>query len=180
MPDIRLEVELLATCRSGQPFELRHYQTEAVAAFYQAGLAWGGSGTIVLPCGAGKTMVGLAAIATIQENTLVLTSSLTSVRQWQRELLDKTNLAPESIAEYSGESKQTAPITLATYQILSYRFRRADTMRTSKTEEFPHFQLLSARAWGLIIDDEVHLLPAPIFRITAQLQARRISVSNLD
>jgi DNA excision repair protein ERCC-3 len=161
----RLEVELRATCRSGQPFELRDYQTEAVAAFYQAGLARGGSGTIVLPCGAGKTMVGLAAIATIQENTLVLTSSLTSVRQWQRELLDKTNLAPDSIAEYSGESKQTAPITLATYQILSYR--------SSKTDEFPHFQLFSARAWGLIIYDEVHLLPAPIFRITAQLQARR-------
>ncbi len=161
----RLEVELLATCRSGQPFGLRHYRTEAVAAFYQAGLARGGSGTIVLPCGAGKTMVGLAAIATIQENTLVLTSSLTSVRQWQRELLDKTNLAPESITEYSGESKQTAPITLATYQILSYR--------SSKTDEFPHFQLFSARAWGLIIYDEVHLLPAPIFRITAQLQARR-------
>jgi DNA excision repair protein ERCC-3 len=161
----RLEVELLETCRSGQPFGLRDYQTEAVAAFYQAGLARGGSGTIVLPCGAGKTMVGLAAIATIQENTLILTSSLTSVRQWQRELLDKTNLAPDSIAEYSGESKQTAPITLATYQILSYR--------ASKTDEFPHFQLFSARAWGLIIYDEVHLLPAPIFRITAQLQARR-------
>ena len=161
----RLEVELRETCRSGQPFGLRDYQTDAVAAFYQAGLARGGSGTIVLPCGAGKTMVGLAAIATIQENTLILTSSLTSVRQWQRELLDKTNLAPDSIAEYSGESKQTAPITLATYQILSYR--------SSKTDEFPHFQLFSARAWGLIIYDEVHLLPAPIFRITAQLQARR-------
>lgn len=110
----RLEVELLETCRSGQPFGLRDYQTEAVAAFYQAGLARGGSGTIVLPCGAGKTMVGLAAIATIQENTLILTSSLTSVRQWQRELLDKTNLAPDSIAEYSGESKQTAPIRAKT------------------------------------------------------------------
>jgi DNA excision repair protein ERCC-3 len=106
-----------------------------------------------------------SANATIQEHTLILTSSLTSVRQWQRELLDKTTLAPEAIAEYSGESKQTAPITLATYQILSYR--------ASKTDDFPHFQLFNARAWGLIIYDEVHLLPAPIFRITAQLQARR-------
>lgn len=161
----KLAVELRSICQSGQSFALRHYQIKAVAAFYQAGLARGGSGTIVLPCGAGKTMVGLAAIAAIQENTLVLTSSLTSVRQWRRELLDKTNLPPESIAEYSGQSKQTAPITLATYQILSYR--------AHKTDDFPHFQLFDARAWGLIIYDEVHLLPAPMFRITAQLQARR-------
>jgi DNA excision repair protein ERCC-3 len=161
----RLEVELRSICQSGQPFALRHYQIAAVAAFYQAGLARGGSGTIVLPCGAGKTMVGLAAIAAIGENTLVLTSSLTSVRQWRRELLDKTNLPPESIAEYSGQSKETAPITLATYQILSYR--------AHKTDDFPHFKLFDARAWGLIIYDEVHLLPAPMFRITAQLQARR-------
>jgi DNA excision repair protein ERCC-3 len=160
-----LAVELRSTTQAGQPFALRPYQTEAVSAFYQAGLARGGSGTIVLPCGAGKTMVGLAAIATIQENTLILTSSLTSVRQWQREILDKTTAPAAAIAEYSGESKQTAPITLATYQILSYRH--------SKTDEFPHFQLFSARAWGLIIYDEVHLLPAPIFRITAELQARR-------
>jgi DNA excision repair protein ERCC-3 len=161
----KLAVELRSICQSGQSFALRHYQIKAVAAFYQAGLARGGSGTIVLPCGAGKTMVGLAAIAAIQENTLVLTSSLTSVRQWRRELLDKTNLPPESIAEYSGQSKETAPITLATYQILSYR--------AHKTDDFPHFQLFDARAWGLIIYDEVHLLPAPMFRITAQLQARR-------
>jgi DNA excision repair protein ERCC-3 len=161
----KLAVELRSICQSGQPFALRHYQIEAVAAFYQAGLARGGSGTIVLPCGAGKTMVGLAAIAAIGENTLVLTSSLTSVRQWRRELLDKTNLPPESIAEYSGQSKETAPITLATYQILSYR--------AHKTDEFPHFKLFDAKAWGLIIYDEVHLLPAPMFRITAQLQARR-------
>jgi DNA excision repair protein ERCC-3 len=161
----RLEVSLRSVSLAGQPFSLRHYQTAAVSAFYQAGMARGGSGTIVLPCGAGKTMVGLAAIAAIQENTLILTSSLTSVRQWQREILDKTTLSAESIAEYSGESKATAPITLATYQILSYRHQ--------KTDDFPHFKLFDARAWGLIIYDEVHLLPAPIFRITAQLQARR-------
>jgi DNA excision repair protein ERCC-3 len=161
----QLAVALRSVSLAGQPFSLRHYQTAAVSAFYQAGMARGGSGTIVLPCGAGKTMVGLAAIAAIQENTLILTSSLTSVRQWQREILDKTTLAAESIAEYSGENKATAPITLATYQILSYR--------AHKTDDFPHFKLFDARAWGLIIYDEVHLLPAPIFRITAQLQARR-------
>lgn len=160
-----LKIALRPTCQSGEPFVLRDYQKEAVEMFYQAGRAHGGSGVIVLPCGAGKTMVGLAAIATIQSNTLILTSSLTSVRQWRRELLDKTTLSPEAIAEYSGETKSTAPITLATYQILSYR--------ASTSDEFPHFQLFNARAWGLIIYDEVHLLPAPIFRITAELQARR-------
>lgn len=161
----RLELELRSHTQSGQPFVLRAYQKEAAEVFYQAGSVKGGSGVIVLPCGAGKTMVGLAAIAAVQENTLVLTSSLTSVRQWKRELLDKTTLPADAISEYSGESKETGPITLATYQILSYR--------SSKEDEFPHFQLFNARSWGLIIYDEVHLLPAPIFRITAELQARR-------
>lgn len=160
-----LAIKLRAISQAGSAFNLRHYQKEAVAAFYQAGRAQGGSGVIVLPCGAGKTMVGLAAMTAVQSNTLVLTSSLTSVRQWRRELLDKTTLPQDAIAEYSGESKQTAPVTLATYQILSYR--------SSTGGEFPHFQLFSARSWGLIIYDEVHLLPAPIFRITAELQARR-------
>lgn len=160
-----LALQLRSQSRSGSPFHLRGYQKEAVEAFYQAGRVQGGSGVIVLPCGAGKTMVGLAAMSTVQSNTLVLTSSLTSVRQWRRELLDKTTLPEDAIAEYSGETKQTAPVTLATYQILSYR--------SSKDGEFPHFQLFNARSWGLIIYDEVHLLPAPIFRITAELQARR-------
>lgn len=161
----RLELQLRSPSQSGQPFVLRNYQKEAAEVFYQSGSVKGGSGVIVLPCGAGKTMVGLAAIAAVQENTLVLTSSLTSVRQWKRELLDKTTLPETAISEYSGESKQTGAITLATYQILSYR--------SSKDGEFPHFQLFNARSWGLIIYDEVHLLPAPIFRITAELQARR-------
>ena len=160
-----LALQLRSPAQSGAPFELRDYQKESVEAFYQAGRAQGGSGVIVLPCGAGKTMVGLAAMTAVQENTLVLTSSLTSVRQWRREILDKTTLPADAIAEYSGESKQTAPVTLATYQIISYR--------SSKDGDFPHFQLFSARSWGLIIYDEVHLLPAPIFRITAELQARR-------
>lgn len=160
-----LAIELRSLSQSGTPFSLRDYQKAAVEAFYQAGRVQGGSGVIVLPCGAGKTMVGLATMTAVHSNTLVLTSSLTSVRQWQRELLDKTTLPADAIAEYSGETKQTAPVTLATYQILSYR--------SSKDGEFPHFQLFNARSWGLIIYDEVHLLPAPIFRITAELQARR-------
>jgi len=110
------------------------------SAFYQAGRAQGGSGVIVLPLWSRKNDGGLAAMTAVQSVTLVLTSSLTSVRQWRRELLDKTTLPEDAIAEYSGESKQTAPVTLATYQILSYR--------SSKDGEFPHFQLFSARSWG--------------------------------
>lgn len=160
-----LKIELLQQTQSRTPFCLRDYQKEAAEAFYQAGRVQGGSGVIVLPCGAGKTMVGMAAMVAVQENTLVLTSSLTSVRQWRKELLDKTTLSEVDIAEYSGEVKNTAPVTLATYQILSYR--------SSKDGDCPHFELFNARSWGLIIYDEVHLLPAPIFRITAELQARR-------
>ncbi|CCQ68909.1 DNA repair helicase [Crocosphaera watsonii WH 0402] len=154
-----------STAQSGQPFVLRPYQLEAADVFYQSGRVQGGSGVICLPCGAGKTIVGMAAMAQVQENTLILTTSLTSVRQWRRELLDKTELPEEVIAEYSGEMKATGPITLATYQILTYR--------PHKDADFPHFSLFQARSWGLIIYDEVHLLPAPVFRITAELQARR-------
>ncbi|MEM9272002.1 MAG: DNA repair helicase XPB [Cyanobacteria bacterium P01_F01_bin.143] len=160
-----LPLKLRSVTQNGQPFMLRHYQQEAAEIFYQSGRVQGGSGVICLPCGAGKTIVGLAAMAQVQENTLILTTSLTSVRQWQRELLDKTDLAEEAIAEYSGSRKSTAPVTLATYQILTYR--------PHKEADFLHFSLFQARSWGLIIYDEVHLLPAPVFRITAELQARR-------
>lgn len=160
-----LSLDLLSTARSGDPFHLRPYQKTAADLFYQAGQARGGSGVIVLPCGAGKTMVGMAAMAAIQQKTLILTSSLTSVHQWQRELLDKTTLTPDQIAEYSGQHKATGPVTLATYQILTYR--------ASQEDDFLHLGLFDQQSWGLIIYDEVHLLPAPVFRITAQLQARR-------
>ena len=160
-----LAVSLLSTAESGESFHLRPYQKTAADLFYQAGKAKGGSGVIVLPCGAGKTMVGMAAMAQIQQKTLILTSSLTSVRQWQRELLDKTTLTEEQISEYSGQQKKTGPVTLATYQILTYR--------ASQDDEFLHLGLFDQQDWGLIIYDEVHLLPAPVFRITAQLQARR-------
>ncbi|MDJ1184153.1 DNA repair helicase XPB [Roseofilum casamattae] len=160
-----LPVRLRSLSKSGQSFNLRPYQKEAAETFYQSGHVRGGSGVICLPCGAGKTIVGMAAMAQVQENTLILTTSLTSVRQWKRELIDKTELPPEIIAEYSGEMKATAPVTLATYQILTYR--------PNKDAEFKHFSLFQARSWGLIIYDEVHLLPAPVFRVTAELQARR-------
>ncbi|MEL6248626.1 MAG: DNA repair helicase XPB [Cyanobacteria bacterium J06627_15] len=160
-----LPLALLDKTESNHSFTLRPYQQEAAALFYQAGQAKGGSGVIVLPCGAGKTMVGMAAMAAIQQQTLILTSSLTSVRQWRRELLDKTTLTKEQIAEYSGEHKATGPVTLATYQILTYR--------SNKEDEFLHLGLFNQQSWGLIIYDEVHLLPAPVFRVTADLQARR-------
>jgi DNA excision repair protein ERCC-3 len=144
---------------------VRDYQREAADIFYAGGDVRGGSGVIVLPCGAGKTIVGIAAMALMGRSTLVLTTSITAVKQWHREILDKTDLGEDQIAEYSGESKDIGPVTIATYQILTHR--------PDKKEEFPHFKLFDQRDWGLIIYDEVHLLPAPVFRVTAQIQARR-------
>jgi len=160
-----LELALREVCRSGAPFRVRDYQRDAVDVFHAGGDVRGGSGVIVLPCGAGKTIVGLVAMGLMQRSTLVLTTGITSVKQWRREILDKTTLTEDQVTEYTGESKEIGPVTLATYQILSYR--------PEKSEEFPHFQIFDTRDWGLIIYDEVHLLPAPVFRVTAQIQARR-------
>jgi DNA excision repair protein ERCC-3 len=160
-----LPLGLRSLARSGLPFRVRDYQREAADIFFAGGDVRGGSGVIVLPCGAGKTIVGIAAMALMQRSTLVLTTSITAVKQWHREILDKTDLPDDQIAEYTGESKDIAPVTLATYQILTYR--------PDKKEEFPHFKLFDQRDWGLIIYDEVHLLPAPVFRVTANIQARR-------
>jgi DNA excision repair protein ERCC-3 len=160
-----LDIRLRDTARSGLRFHVRDYQREAAEVFYAGGNVRGGSGVIVLPCGAGKTIVGLAAMALLGRSTLILTTSTTAVKQWQREILDKSCLAEDQVGEYTGESKTIAPITIATYQILTHR--------PSKDEEFPHFKLFDERDWGLVIYDEVHLLPAPVFRITAQIQARR-------
>ncbi|MDP2626172.1 MAG: DEAD/DEAH box helicase [Candidatus Rokubacteria bacterium] len=151
--------------RESAAFVVRDYQRQAAEAFYLAGSERGGSGVVVLPCGAGKTIVGLSAMALVGQTTLVLSTSLTSVKQWRREILDKTALRPDDIAEYTGEQKNTGPVTLTTYQIL--------TWRADREGEFPHLELFRARSWGLIIYDEVHLLPAPVFRATADLQARR-------
>jgi DNA excision repair protein ERCC-3 len=160
-----LPTSLRTIARSGLPFKVRDYQSDAAATFYAGGDVRGGSGVIVLPCGAGKTIVGIAAMALIQRSTLVLTTSITAVKQWHREILDRTDLTESQVAEYTGETKDIAPVTLATYQIITHR--------PNKDEDFPHFKLFDSRDWGLIIYDEVHLLPAPIFRVTAQIQARR-------
>lgn len=160
-----LEIELRTQTIEGKDFALRPYQGEAIEAFYRGGTALGGSGTIVLPCGAGKTVVGLAAMAAVGSNTLVLTPNTVALRQWKRELLDKTELTEDQVGEYSGDAKEIRPVTLTTYQILTYRKK--------KDEDFLHFDLFSKGDWGLIVYDEVHLLPAPVFRATAEIQARR-------
>jgi DNA excision repair protein ERCC-3 len=160
-----LPIHLRSVTRSGLPFHVRDYQREAADIFYAGGDVRGGSGVIVLPCGAGKTIVGIAAMAAMNKSTLVLTTSITAVKQWHREILERTDLAEDQVAEYTGESKDIAPVTLATYQIVTHR--------PDKDGEFPHFKLFDQRDWGLVIYDEVHLLPAPVFRVTAQIQARR-------
>jgi len=160
-----LAVALRSETRSGETFSLRPYQRDAVAAFHAEGEARGGSGVVVLPCGAGKTVVGMGCMAELETSTLILTTGVTATRQWVRELLERTTLRPEDIGEYTGESKDIRPVTIATYQILTHR--------PSKEASFTHLDLFDTRAWGLIIYDEVHLLPAPVFRITASLQARR-------
>jgi DNA excision repair protein ERCC-3 len=160
-----LTMHLRSVTRSGLPFHVRDYQRDAAAVFYAGGDVRGGSGVIVLPCGAGKTIVGIAVMGLMQRSALVLTTGITAVKQWKRELLERTDLTEDQIAEYTGESKSIAPVTLATYQILSHR--------NEKKDEFPHFKIFDQRDWGLVIYDEVHLLPAPIFRVTAQIQARR-------
>ncbi len=160
-----LSFALRAITRGGAPLELRAYQREAAESFYAAGSEAGGSGVVVLPCGAGKTLVGMAAMAALQSSTLVLSSSVTAARQWIAELLDKTSLARDQVGEYSGLKKEIRPVTLATYQVLTHRPRGA--------RGYPHLELFGRREWGLIIYDEVHLLPAPVFQITADLQARR-------
>ncbi|NMO57144.1 DEAD/DEAH box helicase [Actinoplanes sp. TBRC 11911] len=139
-------------------WHLRSYQQEAVDGFWA-----GGSGVVVLPCGAGKTLVGAAAMATASATTLILVTNTVAGRQWKRELIARTSLTEEEIGEYSGERKEIRPVTIATYQVLTSRRGGA----------FTHLDLFGARDWGLVIYDEVHLLPAPIFRFTADLQARR-------
>jgi len=164
-----LEIHLRTITRSGKPFRLRPYQLEAAEVFYAGGGPQGGSGVIVLPCGAGKTIVGMKVIEDLQTATLILTPSTVAARQWIEELLDKTTLTEEQIGEYTGLRKQIRPITITTYQTVTYRRRK----RKPGEPEFPHFAIFNEENWGLIIYDEVHLLPAPVFRITAELQARR-------
>jgi DNA excision repair protein ERCC-3 len=160
-----LEIGLRERTLAGGPFGLRTYQRAAAEAFYQGGSVAGGSGVVVLPCGAGKTVVALGAMALVGEKTLILTSNTVAVRQWRSEILDKTSLGEDQVGEYTGESKEVRPVTITTYQML--------TWRRTKTGEFEHFDIFSRENWGLVVYDEVHLLPAPVFRVTAELQARR-------
>jgi DNA excision repair protein ERCC-3 len=153
--------------RPGSPYEinldesgwnLRHYQEKAVNNFLT-----GGSGVVVLPCGAGKTLVGAGAMAATKTDTLILVTNTVSARQWRDELIKRTNLTADDIGEYSGSTKEVKQVTIATYQILTAK----------RKGEFAHLALLDALDWGLVIYDEVHLLPAPVFKLTAELQARR-------
>lgn len=160
-----IDIELRDTTLRGQEFGLRKYQRDAVQVFHAEGDVRGGSGVLVLPCGAGKTVIGLGIIERIGQQTLILTTNITALRQWRDELIDKTTIDPELIGEYSGEVKQIRPITITTYQILTYH--------KSKDEQFVHMELFDKGDWGLIVYDEVHLLPAPVFRAVADLQAKR-------
>ncbi|MCL8209234.1 MAG: helicase-associated domain-containing protein [Actinomycetia bacterium] len=160
-PGAPLDLDLREVGRDGRPFALRPYQLEAVAALYGTGQA--GSGVVVLPCGAGKTLVGLGIMARLKTWTLILTTSVAAAHQWRRELENRTTLEPEQIGEYTADRKDIRPVTLTTYQMLAHRV----------AGRYPHFELMDQADWGLIIYDEVHLLPAPIFRLTAAIQARR-------
>jgi DNA excision repair protein ERCC-3 len=150
---------------SGQPFAIRHYQREAVERWFMDGKPAGGHGVVVLPCGAGKTIVSMAAMATIQQHTLILCNNQTAVNQWVREIIDKTSLTDKEVGIYSGTEKRIRPVTVATYQIL--------TWRRSKDVDYEHLHLFRDHNWGLLIYDEVHLLPAPVFGATAELQGCR-------
>ena len=161
----RLEFELAKELPNGAPFGLRPYQDAAACAFYQDGLERGGHGVVVLPCGAGKTIVGMGVMNLYQTSTLILTNSSTAVRQWVRELREKTDLPQDAIGEYTSDVKLILPVTVTTYQMLTYR--------RGTTGTYPHFEEFMTRNWGLLVYDEVHLLPAPVFRITAEIQARR-------
>lgn len=168
-----LNIELRQTLAdSNAPWTLRDYQKDAAQVFYASGSERGGSGVIVLPCGSGKTIIGLVAITLVKAHTLILTPSVTAARQWIREILQKTNLTKDQVKEYSGDMKEIGPITVATYQILTQRKKTAPDSQVEE-KEFTNFSLFSAQKWGLMIYDEVHLLPAPVFRFSADMQATR-------
>jgi DNA excision repair protein ERCC-3 len=205
-----LHFELRELTLKGDSFALRGYQMESADVYWAGGSAAGGSGVIVLPCGAGKTMVGLAAMSRAQTATLILCPNTVAVRQWIREILDKTTLTEDQVGEYSGLKKDVKPVTVCTYQVLTFHPRKKaisdqpsaisseptngespilpmgqpignhqspnssrGVRRAIRIEEYPHMALFNTLDWGLIIYDEVHLLPAPVFRATAEIQARR-------
>lgn len=165
-----LDFKLRSVTSAGKPFEIREYQNAAASALVGNKGPGTGFGTIVLPCGAGKTIVGMKIMDLLKTSTLIITTNISAVHQWIQELLDKTNLTEEQIAEYTGENKTIKQVTVATYQIL--------TWRPEKDGPYPHFSIFRERPWGLIIYDEVHMLPAPVFRVVAELQAiRRVGLT---
>ena len=151
--------------RPGKTWGMRPYQTESVSSFIGGNKPGSGYGVVVLPCGSGKTVVGMGVMAAVGRKTLIISTNIAAVHQWRDELLDKTDIDGSQIGEYSGAAKEIKPVTIATYQIL--------TWRPDKLSDFPHFEILRKENWGLIICDEVHLLPAPVFRVVAELQAVR-------
>lgn len=161
----KLDVQLAETLVDGRPFGLRNYQRAAMEAFYQNGSPEGGQGVVVLPCGAGKTVVGIGSMVLAGARTLILVTNTVAAKQWIRELVEKTSLTEADIGEYDGAAKEVRPVTVATYQILIYRRK--------KDGGFPHMELFRRENWGLIIYDEVHVLPAPVFRATSEIQSRR-------
>jgi len=164
-----LAIDLREQATDGKPFGLRDYQWDAVDSFWAGGGPRGGSGVLVLPCGAGKTVIGLGVMAKASTHTLIMCTSLTAIRQWQRELCTRTTVDPAAIGEYTGDRKEIRPITLATYQVMTTHKKG----RNGQPDEFPHLDLFMRQDWGLIVYDEVHLLPAPVFRVTAEIQSRR-------
>ena len=202
-----MEIGLREVTLSGKPFMPRAYQEQAAGAFWQNGSATGGSGVLVLPCGAGKTIIGMQAMVKAQMFTLIICTGITAARQWRSEILDKTTITEDMIGEYSGERKEIRPITIATYQVLTARrkpgkgkVKGKGKQGTGKREEgreeedidleeptdlsnvpdspeamegYLNLDLFNKQNWGMIIYDEVHLLPAPVFRITAEIQAKR-------
>ena len=151
--------------QNGKPFVIRDYQRTSAERWFQGGKPSGGNGVIVLPCGAGKTIVAIQAMHNVQQKTLILATNGAAVNQWVRELLDKTSLTEADVGAYTGDTKNIRAVTVATYQIL--------TWRASKESQFAHLHLFQDHNWGLVVYDEVHLLPAPVFGATADLQGRR-------
>jgi len=161
----RLDITLRSIDLDGNSFQLRDYQKDAIDMFYCAGQKTGGSGVIVLPCGSGKTIIGLGTMAQISSHTLIVATNNVSVRQWRDELLSKTNVKETDIGEFTGRVKEIKPITITTYQMLTHR--------RTKDEPLHNLNIFTEHNWGLIIYDEVHVLPAPVFRATTAIQARR-------
>jgi DNA excision repair protein ERCC-3 len=177
-----LEVDFRKETLAGKKLALRSYQKEASEIFYASGSEKGGSGVIVLPCGSGKTVIGMATMVLMKTRTLILTPNISAARQWIREILDKTTLTADQVKEYSGDIKEIGPVTVATYQILTQRKRlkktdeemeEAEENKSDIDKPLVNFPLFSEHKWGLMIYDEVHLLPAPVFRFSAEMQATR-------